>query len=85
MKTMPTKAIATAVMIHAVATGNSCVTAPLMPMNAPSIRKLSLRKIDDLDGVENQQQAKRDKSVDAPKRKAVDDELAHEGSRIRFP
>ena len=29
--------------------------------------------------------AKRDKRVDAPKRKAVDDELAHEGSRIRFP
>jgi len=51
----------------------------------PQHQELSLRKIDDLDGVENQQQAKRDKSVDAPKRKAVDDELGHEGSRIRFP
>ena len=36
-----------------------------------------LREIDDLDGIEDQQQAERDQRVDASKRQAVDNELAH--------
>ena len=40
-------------------------------------QQLSLREIDDLDGVEDQQQPKRHQRIDASKREAVDDELTH--------
>ena len=48
-------------------------------------QKLALREIDDLYGVEDQEQAERDESIDAAERKAVDDKLAHEEIRNRFP
>src|ERR1700730_13675997 len=43
-------------------------------------QQLALRKVDDLHGVEDQEQAECDESIDASKRQAVDDELTHEGS-----
>ena len=48
-------------------------------------QELALREIDDLHRVEDQEQAKRDESINAAERKAIDDKLAHEGIRIRFP
>ena len=48
-------------------------------------QKLALREIDDLHRVDDQEQAKRDESIDAAERKAVDDKLAHEWIRTRFP
>ena len=46
-------------------------------------QQLSLREIDDLYGIEDQQQSERHERIDAPERKAVDDELAHEEIRTR--
>jgi hypothetical protein len=51
---------------------------------SPEHQQLALREVDDLHRVEDQQQAQRDQSVDAPERQAIDDELAHEGISIRF-
>ena len=48
-------------------------------------QKLALREIDDLYRIEDQEQAERDESIDAAERKPVDDKLAHEEIRIRFP
>ena len=48
-------------------------------------QQLALREIDDLDGVEDQEQAERDESIDASERQAVDDKLTHEKISIRFP
>ena len=48
-------------------------------------QQLALREIDDLHGVEDQEQAQRDEGIDASERQAVDDELAHEEISIRFP
>ena len=46
-------------------------------------QELALREVDDLHRVEDQQQAERNKRIDASERKAVDDELTHEGISIR--
>ena len=48
-------------------------------------QQLALREIDDLHGVEDQQQAQRHERIDASERQAVDDELTHETISIRFP
>jgi hypothetical protein len=46
-------------------------------------QQLSLREIDDADGVEDHEQAQRHQCVDAAERQAVDDKLAHERISIR--
>jgi len=45
MNTTPTSAMATMVMAQAAATGNSWVTAQLMPMKAPSISNWPCAKL----------------------------------------
>jgi len=84
MNTMPTSAIATMVRPRPAANRQFVRDRATDADEGAQHQQLALREVDDLHGVEDQQQAKGDESIDAPERQAVDDELAHEGISIRF-